>query len=132
MAYSLDDPAKRAIIHDRFMAGICPTLGPQRKTRARRHAKAETVWRGRRQNRPEQKRRRLKNDEWSSSSAKTKYVAVLDPRHAPNPLSSTLPVKTFSVALRDPLNHIFDQSPARNLRASALLLTLIDPVLGQG
>ncbi|KAK7008243.1 hypothetical protein R3P38DRAFT_3211090 [Favolaschia claudopus] len=40
MAYNMNDPAQRAIVHDRFMAGICPTLGPQRKTRARRHAKA--------------------------------------------------------------------------------------------
>ncbi|KAK7033749.1 hypothetical protein R3P38DRAFT_3185488 [Favolaschia claudopus] len=47
MAYDMSDPAQRAIVHDRLLAGICPTLGPQRLTRKRRQAKAERLTRER-------------------------------------------------------------------------------------
>ncbi|KAK6977543.1 hypothetical protein R3P38DRAFT_3236951 [Favolaschia claudopus] len=47
MAFDMNDPAQRAIAHDRLMAGICPTLGPQKSLRKRRHAKAEQLTRDR-------------------------------------------------------------------------------------
>ncbi|KAK6971652.1 hypothetical protein R3P38DRAFT_3241920 [Favolaschia claudopus] len=47
MSFDMSDPAQRAKANDRFLAGICPTLGPQPLTKARRHRLAERFTRER-------------------------------------------------------------------------------------
>ncbi|KAK6988882.1 hypothetical protein R3P38DRAFT_3228218 [Favolaschia claudopus] len=47
MSFDMSDPAARARANDRFLAGICPTLGPQPLTKERRHRMAERFTRER-------------------------------------------------------------------------------------
>ncbi|KAK7044341.1 hypothetical protein R3P38DRAFT_3176602 [Favolaschia claudopus] len=105
MAYNMNDPAQRAIVHDRFMAGICPTLGPQRKTRARRHAKAAKLTKDRlareaaEPNRTEEDKAQERRMEFFE---RQKQI-----RGRPRPPPRPKPTLT-------PLNRIFIPSHARN------------------
>ncbi|KAK7027714.1 hypothetical protein R3P38DRAFT_3190796 [Favolaschia claudopus] len=130
-AFDMSDPAQAARAHDRFLAGICPTLGPQSKTKARRHAKAV----------PEKLTRdRLAREEAAKESVRrSKRLADLDYRRAhprppprPKPTLARLAYENLQRSLSSPSSSAFPlDDPEINLNYFKNRLSVIfggDPV----